>query len=40
MFVRDNLQDFKVVSDSNFPSTNFIVAVTGILLGLFVVLAN
>jgi hypothetical protein len=39
MFVRDNLQNFKVVSDSNFPSTNLLMALTGLVIGLFVMLA-
>ena len=39
MFVRDNLQDFEVVPDSNFPSTNPLMALIGAVIGLFVMFA-
>jgi len=35
MFVRDDLQNFKVIPDSNFPSTNFLMALFRWGIGLF-----
>lgn len=39
MFVRDNLQNFKTVSDVKFPNPNLLMALIGAVMGLFVTFA-
>lgn len=39
MFVQDNLQNVRVVSDVNFPSTKLLLMLTGVVIAPFVLLA-